>query len=160
MGEGRGWGVVRILRARQVRVAHHGGHSDERSRRVPVPGREGRGRDQPGGEKFQPREVEEILLADGRVRAAVVVGRPHPLLGEEPVAFVLAQGVGRKIEPGRLSAELAERCARSLSRYKRPVEIHIAQSLPAGPTGKIRRAEVRRIAAAGPPATTTAASLP
>jgi oxalate---CoA ligase len=112
-----------------------------------------------GGEKFQPREVEEILLADSRVRAAVVVGRPHPVLGEEPVAFVLAQGGGRRIEPDRLSAELAERCSRSLSRYKRPVEIHIARSLPAGPTGKIRRAEVRRIAASGSPATTNAASL-
>src|SRR5579875_568042 len=43
-----------------------------------------------GGEKFHPREVEEVLLADPRVRAAAVVGRPHPLLGEEPVAYVVA----------------------------------------------------------------------
>ena len=98
-----------------------------------------------GGEKLQPREIEEVLLTDSRVTAAVVVGRPHPTVGEEPVAYVVAA----EDEPdlSRLAADLEGLCRRSLSRYKRPVQIHPARSLPAGPTGKIRRAAVRAMAA-------------
>lgn len=97
-----------------------------------------------GGEKLQPGEVEEVLLADPRVTAAVVVGRPHPAFGEEPVAYVLTA----EAEPdlSGLAADLEERCRRSLSRYKRPAQIYPARSLPAGPTGKIRRAAVRAMA--------------
>ncbi|HWG72534.1 MAG TPA: AMP-binding protein [Acidimicrobiales bacterium] len=98
-----------------------------------------------GGEKVQPREIEEVLLADARVSAAVVVGRPHPTVGEEPVAYVLADAgvAGRQ----RLAAELARRCETALSRFKRPAEIIVADTLPAGPTGKVRRSEIRRMAA-------------
>ena len=102
-----------------------------------------------GGEKIRPREVEDVLLADSRVRAAVVVGRPHPTLGEEPVAFVSVNDAPTEIDAARLSRELADRCTRGLSRYKRPAEICVTDSLPAGPTGKVRRAEVRQMAAAG-----------
>jgi oxalate---CoA ligase len=98
-----------------------------------------------GGEKIYPAEIETALLADPRVTAAVVVGRPHPVVGEELVAFVLADvpPEGR----ARLSDELRLRCARTLSPYKQPVHIAVAETLPAGPTGKVRRADVRRHAA-------------
>lgn len=95
-----------------------------------------------GGEKIQPREVEEVLLGDSRVTAAVVVGRPHPVTGEEPVAFVLASPAAT-LAPDDLAADLARRCELSLSRYKRPAEVRVAETLPSGPTGKVRRAQVR-----------------
>jgi oxalate---CoA ligase len=98
-----------------------------------------------GGEKLYPAEVEAVLLDDARVRAAVVVGRPHPVVGEEPVAFVLADVA--PAERPRLVIQLHRRCARALSAFKRPVEISVAETLPAGPTGKVRRADVRRRAA-------------
>jgi acyl-CoA synthetase (AMP-forming)/AMP-acid ligase II/phosphosulfolactate synthase (CoM biosynthesis protein A) len=99
-----------------------------------------------GGEKFYPREIEEALLGDDRVVGAVVVGRPHPSLGEEPVAYVLvASGVEGRAE---LLADLHTRCAVALSRYKRPAMITVAQTLPFGSTGKIRRVDVRARAAA------------
>jgi acyl-CoA synthetase (AMP-forming)/AMP-acid ligase II len=96
-----------------------------------------------GGEKIHPREVEEVLLSDPRVMAAVVVGRPHPTYGEEPVAYVLP-APGAVIGP----EELARLCASALSRYKRPAEVVVATSLPAGPTGKFRRSEIRAMASA------------
>jgi acyl-CoA synthetase (AMP-forming)/AMP-acid ligase II len=99
-----------------------------------------------GGEKVQPREVEEVLLSDRRVTAAVVVPRPHPIAGEEPVAFVLATDAGLA-SPEALSVELRRLCETNLSRFKRPAEIVVARSLPAGPTGKVRRREVRAMAA-------------
>jgi acyl-CoA synthetase (AMP-forming)/AMP-acid ligase II len=99
-----------------------------------------------GGEKIQPREVEEVLLSDSRVAAAVVVGRPHPTTGEEPVAYVLpSPGPIGPIDV--LAAELLRRCERNLSRFKRPVEVVVAESLPASPTGKVKRAQVREMAA-------------
>ncbi len=99
-----------------------------------------------GGEKVQPREVEETLLADPRVQAAVVVGRPHPTVGAEPVAYVLAADGVRGHH--QLAADLAERCAAALARSKRPAEIVVVDDLPAGPTGKVRRDAVRRLATA------------
>jgi acyl-CoA synthetase (AMP-forming)/AMP-acid ligase II len=98
-----------------------------------------------GGEKVFPREVEDVLLADPDVTSAAVVGRPDPVVGEEPIAFVIP-ATGADID--RLSARLAERCAARLSRFKRPAQIIVAERLPAGPTGKIRHAELRRSVAA------------
>ena len=101
-----------------------------------------------GGEKLYPAEIEAVLLDDRRVTAAVVVGRRHPIVGEEPVAFVLADVPAA--ERSDLRDDLQHRCARALSPFKRPAEITVAETLPAGPTGKIRRAEVRLRAAAAP----------
>lgn len=96
-----------------------------------------------GGEKVYPREVEEVLLGDERVSAAAVVGRSHPSLGEEPVAFVLAR-TDTPVDPDLLASALARRCEDHLSRFRRPAEIVIASSLPQGTNGKIRRSELRR----------------
>lgn len=99
-----------------------------------------------GGEKIQPREVEEVLLTDPRVATAVVVPRPHPTVGEEPVAIILpATGTGATAE--QLAADLDRLCRDSLSRFKRPAEIMVAPSLPAGPTGKVKRSQARAMAA-------------
>ena len=91
-----------------------------------------------GGELVHPIEIEEVLLGDPAVVEAVVAGRPHDVLGAVPVALVRA-------EPGAadLSARLAERCARELAAFKRPVEIRVVERFPVGPTGKVRRAAVR-----------------
>jgi acyl-CoA synthetase (AMP-forming)/AMP-acid ligase II len=99
-----------------------------------------------GGEKIYPREIEEVLLADERVRAAVVVGRPHPVVGEEPVAFVITAPESADTD-GQLVEELSARCRAGLSAFKRPTEITVAETLPSGPTGKVRRGELRRLIA-------------
>jgi acyl-CoA synthetase (AMP-forming)/AMP-acid ligase II len=91
-----------------------------------------------GGELIYPREVEEVLLRDERVREAVVVGRPDPILGQVPVALVVAESC----DFGQLLDALRERCAGELSRFKRPADIRVVASLPKGSTGKIRRRAV------------------
>jgi acyl-CoA synthetase (AMP-forming)/AMP-acid ligase II/phosphosulfolactate synthase (CoM biosynthesis protein A) len=96
-----------------------------------------------GGEKVYPREIENVLLADPRLVSAVVVGRPHPTVGEEPVAFVLA-----KVDPDErveLVTQLNRRCE-ALTRYKRPAVITVADTLPVGPTGKVRTSALRLLA--------------
>jgi len=98
-----------------------------------------------GGEKLYPREVEEVLLADPAVRAAAVVGAPHPLVGEEPVAFVVLDG-----DAADGVERLRRRCVEALARHRRPAEIVVVDVLPTGPNGKVRRAELRRRLAGGP----------
>ncbi len=112
-----------------------------------------------GGEKIQPREVEEVLLTDPRVATAVVVPRPHPTVGEESVAIVLpASGVTAGAE--LLASDLARLCESTLSRFKRPAEIMVAQSLPAGPTGKVKRSQARAMAASAVAGTAVAGTAP
>jgi len=95
-----------------------------------------------GGEKVYPREVEEVLLRDPCVAAAAVVGRAHPIVGEEPVAFVTA--TADCDDPQELIGRLERRCAIELSRFRRPAAIQLIAHLPAGPTGKVRTIELRR----------------
>jgi len=92
-----------------------------------------------GGENIAPREVEDVLLADERVASAVVVPRPDELLGEVPVAFVVPARWGPPASRRVLAEQLSERCLGELARFKVPVEIMVAEALPTGPTGKVRR---------------------
>ncbi|HXR44832.1 MAG TPA: long-chain fatty acid--CoA ligase, partial [Pseudolysinimonas sp.] len=82
------------------------------------------------------------LLGDPRVLEAVVVGRPDDILGSVPVAYVIPVE-GEKVDV----AELTARCEHELARFRRPVEITVVEDLPRAAAGKIRRAEVRRLAA-------------
>jgi acyl-CoA synthetase (AMP-forming)/AMP-acid ligase II len=95
------------------------------------------------GEKIHPREIEEVLLREPGVMAASVVGRPHPIYGEEPVAFVVP--AGELDDAWDLPARLEARCEQFLGRHKQPAEFVLMASLPVGPTGKVRRAELRRV---------------
>jgi oxalate---CoA ligase len=97
-----------------------------------------------GGEKFHPQEVESVLLAHAAVASAAVVAAPHDRLGQVAVAFVT-------LRPGAsagVAAELDRACAERLARYKRPLEIRVTDALPLGPTGKIRRRDLREALAA------------
>lgn len=116
-----------------------------------------------GGEKLYPAEIETVLLSDPRVLTASAVGRPHPTLGAEPVAFVVPRPDALESDargsdalglvPGntggadRLIQDLHRVCEARLSFYKRPVEITLTDQLPMGATGKIARARVRDLVA-------------
>ncbi|MCE3555682.1 AMP-binding protein [Pseudonocardia sp. RS11V-5] len=94
-----------------------------------------------GGELVHPQEVEAVLLGEPDVAEAVVVGRPHDVLGAVPVAYVRP---GADAAAG-LVERLAARCADELAPFKRPTEIRLVDAFPKGPTGKVRRVEVRRL---------------
>jgi acyl-CoA synthetase (AMP-forming)/AMP-acid ligase II len=115
-----------------------------------------------GGEKVHPREIEEVLLSDPHIRGAAVVGRPHRLLGEECVAYVVT-------DPGDVSpdlpAKLLDRCRQALSRHQQPASVIVVGALPTGPTGKPDRRALRAAAqdlapAASPPRDSRIATQP
>jgi oxalate---CoA ligase len=89
-----------------------------------------------GGEKIYPREIEEIVLAQPGVHSAAVVGAADDVLGECPVAYVVAEA-GWPEE--KVEAALREACAAELPRHKQPKAFFIVAELPLGPTGKIAR---------------------
>ncbi|WP_181439530.1 class I adenylate-forming enzyme family protein [Curtobacterium sp. MCBD17_032] len=93
-----------------------------------------------GGEKVYPSEVEDVLLRDPRVLEAVVVGRPHDVLGAVPVAYVIAQD---DVDTKGLLDDLATLAETALTRFRRPAEISLVPDLPRAPTGKVQRARVR-----------------
>ncbi|WP_134667200.1 MULTISPECIES: class I adenylate-forming enzyme family protein [unclassified Amycolatopsis] len=98
-----------------------------------------------GGENLYPKEIENALHAHPAVLEAAVVGAPHPVLGELPVATVT-------LYPSRTAseAELLAHCRERLTRVKVPARIDIVPALPRNPVGKIDKPALRReLAAAG-----------
>jgi acyl-CoA synthetase (AMP-forming)/AMP-acid ligase II len=93
-----------------------------------------------GGEKVFPREIEDVLRTHPEVVEVAVAGQTDPILGQCPVAYVVARG---HVEPALLAGHLQDLSASRLVPAKRPVRLLVVDALPAGPTGKISR---RRLA--------------
>jgi acyl-coenzyme A synthetase/AMP-(fatty) acid ligase len=85
-----------------------------------------------GGQQVTPGEVEEILLQHANVKQAVVLGAPHPVYGEQVLAFVV-------LRDESLVHELYPFCAGRIAGYKVPDAIETVLEIPMvqGKTDKI-----------------------
>ena len=92
-----------------------------------------------GGYNVYPRELEEVLHEHSCVIHAAVVGVPHPELGEEVAAAVVAKP-GAGIDADELQQFIRDRVAA----YKYPRVVAVFDALPLGPTGKILKKEIDR----------------
>ncbi|AEV87199.1 acyl-CoA synthetase [Actinoplanes sp. SE50] len=88
-----------------------------------------------GGYRIGAGEVEDALLLHPAVHEAAVVGTPHPDLGEQVTAFVVADPVA----PVELIAWVAER----LAAHKRPRTVHLVPELPRNAMGKIQKKRLK-----------------
>ncbi|MDY7088695.1 MAG: AMP-binding protein [Actinomycetota bacterium] len=88
-----------------------------------------------GGYRVGAGEVEDALLLHPGVREAAVVGTPHPDLGEQITAYVVAEGATER--------ELIEFVAAGLSVHKRPRVVHLVDGLPRNAMGKVQKAALR-----------------
>ncbi|MER6711272.1 SDR family NAD(P)-dependent oxidoreductase [Streptomyces sp. NPDC000877] len=95
-----------------------------------------------GGENIHPTEIEQALLRCPGVSDAVVVGEPHDVLGEVPVAFVVPGPDG--MDPRRVLAA----CRDLLADYKVPARIREITAVPRTASGKIARHELNTPAGA------------
>jgi long-chain acyl-CoA synthetase len=91
-----------------------------------------------GGFNVYPRDVEDALVEHPDIEMAGVVGRPSPVHGEEVVAFV-APRAGATPDPETLISWARER----IGGYKYPREVHLVDSIPLTPVGKIDRKALR-----------------
>ncbi|MET9606912.1 AMP-binding protein [Streptomyces sp. NPDC006512] len=96
-----------------------------------------------GGENLYPREIEEFLHSHPDVLDVQVIGVPDPKYGEELMAWVrMREGA----EP--LSAEAVRAyCHGRLAHFKIPRYVHVVDEFPMTVTGKIRKVEMRAVAA-------------
>jgi acyl-coenzyme A synthetase/AMP-(fatty) acid ligase len=103
-----------------------------------------------------PMEVEARLLAHPAVAQAVVVGAADADGLEKPVAYVVLAP-----EAAVTEAELIDFCREGLPSFKRPRAVVFTEGFPTTATGKVRRVELRAMAAEVlNPAAITAASAP
>ena len=96
-----------------------------------------------GGIWVSPMEVEARLLAHPAVAQSVVVGATDPDGLEKPVAYVVLVAGAAATE-----AELIEFCREGLPSVKRPRAVVFTDGFPTTATGKVRRVELRKQAAA------------
>ncbi|MFE6975997.1 type I polyketide synthase [Streptomyces sp. NPDC057682] len=86
-----------------------------------------------GGENIHPGEVEAAIAPLPGVAEVAVAGRPHPLLGEIPAAYVVPGPEGFD------AAGLIDACRARLSYYKVPHEVWEVDRLPRTALGKVMR---------------------
>ncbi|MFC0098825.1 type I polyketide synthase [Micromonospora marina] len=86
-----------------------------------------------GGEKIHPGEVEEVLRAVPGVADVAVTGRPHDVLGEVPVAFVVPGAEGFDPRAGYAA------CRERLSYHKVPEALYEIGQVPRTASGKVTR---------------------
>jgi long-chain acyl-CoA synthetase len=94
-----------------------------------------------GGENIYCIEVEDVLYAHPAVMDAAVIGRPHPVLGEEPVAVVC-------LTPGAVASadEIRRWTAERLAAFKVPVNVIFwPEPLPRNANGKIVKHDLKKL---------------
>jgi len=91
-----------------------------------------------GGSNIYPREVEEVLLQDARVRECAVIGAPDAEWGESVVAFIVTAENESVTE-----ADLDALCLAQIARFKRPKMYRFVNELPKNNYGKVLKRELR-----------------
>ncbi len=90
-----------------------------------------------GGHNIMPGEVEAALFEHPRVADAAVAGIPHPVLGEDLAAWIVAKGSGTP-SLDSIRSFLADR----LADYKVPRRITFVDALPRNDAGKVMKAQL------------------
>lgn len=94
-----------------------------------------------GGENIYPREIEEFLYTNPKIKDVQVVGVPSRKYGEEVVAFV-------QLKAGETATdeELKEFCKGKIARHKIPAFFLFVDEYPTTASGKIQKYKLREMA--------------
>nr|WP_225876146.1 hypothetical protein [Infirmifilum lucidum] len=88
-------------------------------------------------------ELESALVSHPAVAEAAVVGKPDPIKGEVPAAFVVLRD---GFTPStRLEEELANHIAETIGPIAKPANIFFVKKLPKTRSGKIMRRVIKAI---------------
>ncbi|MFE7356174.1 type I polyketide synthase [Streptomyces sp. NPDC057543] len=90
-----------------------------------------------GGVNIHPSEVEAVLRRLPGVADAAVAGRPHPVFGEVPVGYLVAEA-GGVLDRGHILAA----CRAELSGFKVPAELFEVEDIPRTASGKTLRRDL------------------
>jgi acyl-CoA synthetase (AMP-forming)/AMP-acid ligase II len=95
-----------------------------------------------GGENIYPAEVEKVLNDHPKIAEAAVFGIRDEFYGE-------IVGAAIRLASDTTTAEILEYCKPRMARFKQPAKIFRLERFPLTASGKIRRTELREMAAAG-----------
>ena len=90
-----------------------------------------------GGENVYPRTVENALSEHPNVAENAVIGVPDERFGHRLAAFVVPRP-DSNVDEEALREYLKDR----VSRFEQPRDIHVLDSLPRNPAGKVLRKEL------------------
>lgn len=89
------------------------------------------------GEKVSPREIEDVLYRLDGVAEAVVLGIPHPILGQAIKACII-----RRAGSSITEEDVLRHCAQRLEDFMMPKMVEFRDYLPRTTTGKISKREI------------------
>jgi long-chain acyl-CoA synthetase len=85
-----------------------------------------------------PRELEDVLYEHPAVKLCAVVGKPNPIVGEIPKAFIMLKDGAQATE-----AELMAFVKEKVAPYKAVREVEFRQQLPISGAGKVLRRKLQ-----------------
>ncbi|OUR95038.1 fatty acid--CoA ligase [Gammaproteobacteria bacterium 42_54_T18] len=93
-----------------------------------------------GGFNCYPAEIEKIMAANDAITMSAVIGIPCERQGEIAMAFVV-------LKPGvtLTDSELVSWCRNNMANYKVPRKIRFVDALPLNASGKVLKAELRKL---------------
>jgi long-chain acyl-CoA synthetase len=91
------------------------------------------------GMNIYPRMIEEVIAHVPGVRECAVVGEPHELHGEIPVAYISIRE-GQNVTAEQIRAA----CHENLGRHEVPRKFTFLPELPKNAAGKILKRQLRR----------------
>ena len=97
------------------------------------------------GYNVHPQPLEEILCSHPDIAQAAVVGRKDTDAGEIPVGFVVLAPDAQS-HPG-LADQVMAYVAERVAPYQKVRELHVIDSLPVTPTGKVLKSDLRALVA-------------
>jgi len=93
-----------------------------------------------GGENIYPRDIEEVLYEHPKILEASVIGKKHPIYGEDVCAIVV-------LAPGEemTEEEVIDFAGAKLAKFQKPKWVVFADSLPKNPVGKVLKKDLRAV---------------
>jgi crotonobetaine/carnitine-CoA ligase len=96
-----------------------------------------------GGENVAASEIERVVMEVPGVREAAVVGKPHPMLDEVPVVFVIPDARELLAAPEDLKSAIIQACRVRLASFKVPEDVRVVADMPRATIEKVAKATLR-----------------
>lgn len=98
-----------------------------------------------GGENVASLEIERVINAIDGIEESAVIGCPHPMLDEIPVAFVRVGGSLSAVDEITVASRVIASCRSLLADFKVPREVHVLEDFPRVSVGKIAKPRLREL---------------
>ena len=96
-----------------------------------------------GVENVAASEIETVVMQTGLVSECAVVGQPHYMLDEVPVAFVISSDQAAAFNESQLEKKIIDHCRLNLPDFKVVRSVHVVRELPRSTLEKVAKKMLR-----------------